>query len=452
MLYTEVVATIENKRRFGKMCGRDVMIALLPLFLHPESGMNIIHIAGTNGKGSTAAALAQILMDQGFKVGLFTSPHLVTFRERIRVNGEMISEEDVVRIGTEILERDFKSIETTIQGARVHGIEDTMFDDSLLMALLYFKEEKCDYVILETGLGGRMDSTAGLSVVPKLSIITRIGLDHTGVLGDTIGQIAGEKAGILKAGTHLVLAENEPEAVNVILEAAEKLDVPAVYVGDNARNNLTAQAEHILMNAQPSLVGPFQHENLKTAVVAALLLAEMDGWSERDNNAKLTADDNRNALPGGLNVLQQQICKSLSRVEWAGRMQILSQDPFLMVDGAHNPQGIHALHESLVSLYGDEHYIFVTGVLRDKDFEPMVQEMAPLADEVYTVTVDNPRALFAEELAQIYRKTAPDVKAMERTADALALALASAKKSGKKVVAFGSLYFVGEVMAAVGRE
>ena len=189
MTYDQVVNTIDNKRRFGKACGRDVTEEFMEVLGHPELGKHIIHIAGTNGKGSVAAFVSSILQaasfssEKHFKVGLFTSPHLIDYTERIQVDGKQISHEDVRRLGEQLLEINLK-------------LEATMFDYWLAMALLYFKEQQVDYIVLETGLGGTKDSTNGLSQPPEVCAITSIGLEHTQYLGNTLGAIAGEKAGI----------------------------------------------------------------------------------------------------------------------------------------------------------------------------------------------------------------------------------------------------------------
>ena len=187
MEYEEIVTAIMGRRRFGKACGRQVAEELLARLNCPERGMRVIHIAGTNGKGSTAAFVSSILQAAGFCVGQFTSPHLVDFTERIQVNGRQISREDAARLGQRLLDLPME-------------LECTMFDLCLGMALLYFRERRCDFVVLETGLGGRLDSTSGLSQVPLVSVVTNIGLDHVQILGDTLEEIAAEKAGIFKRG------------------------------------------------------------------------------------------------------------------------------------------------------------------------------------------------------------------------------------------------------------
>ena len=201
MTYEEVVDQINQIRRFGNLAGVEVAGRMLKALGSPQAGIPLIHIAGTNGKGSVSAFLCAILREAGLRVGMFTSPHLVDFRERIQINGEMISKEDTQRIGVQLLAMDF-------------GVQPTMFDVTLAMAILYFKEQRCDVMILETGLGGRLDATNAVGV-PDVTVITKIGYDHMAVLGNTLPEIAVEKTGIIKKGTSLVLESQEAEVMTV---------------------------------------------------------------------------------------------------------------------------------------------------------------------------------------------------------------------------------------------
>lgn len=201
MTYEEVVDQINQIRRFGNLAGVEVAGRMLEALGSPQAGIPLIHIAGTNGKGSVSAFLCAILREAGLRVGMFTSPHLVDFRERIQINGEMISKEDTQRIGVQLLAMDF-------------GVQPTMFDVTLAMAILYFKERGCDVMILETGLGGRLDATNAVGV-PDVTVITKIGYDHMAVLGNTLPEIAVEKAGVIKKGTSLVLESQEAEVMTV---------------------------------------------------------------------------------------------------------------------------------------------------------------------------------------------------------------------------------------------
>ena len=392
MNYQQTVNVIENKRRFGKACGREVTTEMLDLLNHPEKGMKILHIAGTNGKGSTAAFCSSILQSAGFKVGTFTSPHLIKFNERIMVNGQQISDEDVARIGTELL-------------ALTPSLEPTMFDYCLAMGLLYFKEQKVTHVVLETGLGGEKDSTSGLSVLPEVCAITGIGLEHTAILGDTIEAIAAEKAGIVRPGAgKCVIGESVPEsAKKVIREACANGKVPFE----------TAPA--VEPETPLGLFGKYQRLNAGVAVAACRAF--------------------------GVN--QEQIEKGLKNARWPGRMQIISKEPFIMVDGAHNPNGVEALYEGLVEAFGENsRFTFIAGVMADKDYHEMMRIVEPLAARFLTLTVDSERALQAAELADSISKDGIEAKACTSFEEALDLA----KEAGDKTVIFGSLYFIGDVL------
>ena len=290
----------------------------------PQNGMPFIHVAGTNGKGSVCAFLTSVFREAGLKVGTFISPHLIDFEERIMVDGRQISREDVTRIGNVLLEQEF-------------GVTPTMFDYCVLMAVLYFKEQNCDLVIMETGLGGRLDSTNALGN-PVVSVITRIGYDHMNILGNTIEEIAQEKAGIIKARVPVVIAPQESEALAVLQRAAAAKGVRARCVQEKDLQGAKA--------LQPGLLGAYQRENAATAMCAAQV-----AWT----GCRIEKEK-----------MKTVIARGIHRAVWPGRMEILSTEPFLMVDGAHNSNGIHALRTSLEELYPEEKFHFVMGVMADK--------------------------------------------------------------------------------------
>ena len=233
--YEAVIEEIQNKRRFGNLAGVDITRVMLDILGRPEEGMRYIHIAGTNGKGSVSAFLCSILREAGLKVGMFTSPHLVDFRERIQINGEMISKEDVLRLGKSLLEQDF-------------GVHPTMFDYCLCMAVAYFKEQKCDVAVIETGLGGRLDSTNALGT-PKVGIITKLGFDHTAILGNTIEEIAKEKAGIIKSGMKLVCESQEKAAEEILQNVAAQNGISEVtIINENDRESSSIERLNKILN------------------------------------------------------------------------------------------------------------------------------------------------------------------------------------------------------------
>ena len=394
MTYEEIVKKIESMRRFGKKTGFEISEELLSYLGNPEEAFEIIHIAGTNGKGSTAMYTASVLAGQK-KVGLFTSPHLISFRERIRIGKEgtfsRIPREDVVRIGERLLLL-----------CKEKNVEPTMFDIALCMALLYYKEQECDYVVLETGLGGTYDSTRAVSKVPIVSVITNIGFDHEAVLGNTLAEIAKNKAGIIREGTQTVIGAMDVEARDVIIQTCEEKNVPYLFAEE-------VSTEELRLLRLP----PYQIENAKNAVAAIRLLEE-----------------------------EFDIISGLKKARWPGRMDVISKNPFILLDGAHNPQGVYALKKSLDTLYPGEKFTFIFGVLADKDYASMIQTILPLATRFLTVTVDSERALNAEELAKTIESYG--VEACEY--DKISEAISGAKKFPEKIVIFGSLYFIGEVL------
>ena len=418
LTYEEIVSAIENKRRFGNLSGRQIGEIMLEKLGNPQEGMPFIHIAGTNGKGSVSAFLNSILQTAGKKTGMFTSPHLVDFRERIRVNGEMISREDTRRLGAMLLEQDF-------------GVHPTMFDYCLAMALLYFKEQGCDAVILETGLGGCLDSTNAVGI-PQVTVITKIGFDHMAILGDTLEAIAEEKAGIIKSGTVLVTESQAPEVQQIFDRASREAGVSRYEVVDPAEFSDCRYEDgqqyfsyRGYQNLRMQMLGVHQYENAAAALMAAAAFL----------------------FPGketGFPITVGVITAGIAAAEWPGRMEILRQEPFLMVDGAHNSNGTAALAESLRRLFPGEKFHFIMGVMADKDYDRMIEDLLPLALDFKTVTAQSSRALVAEDLAEIIRLKGVSAESCE---DIARLLVPEQGDRLHKTVAFGSLYFVGEIKA-----
>lgn len=390
--YEEVLEKIESGRRFGNLPGVEITRIMLEKLNHPQRELSFIHVAGTNGKGSVCAFLDSIMREAGLKTGCFISPHLVDFRERITVKGQMISKGDVVRLGNRLLSENF-------------GVNPTMFDYCLAMAVLYFREQQCDVAIIETGLGGRLDSTNALGM-PEVSVITRIGYDHMAILGNTLHEIAGEKAGILKPGVPAVFAPQEPEALEVLNQHADGICV-------TEKDMLKAEA------MKPALIGDYQRENAAAAMLAAEIYLN-----------KIHAS-----------AIGESVKKGIHHAKWQGRMDILSTDPFFMVDGAHNSNGIHALKRSLMKLYPGEKFHFIMGVMADKDYENMVEELLPLAIDFVTVTPDSTRALQGSALADFIERKGVPAQALQRVSD-----IWKGVKHGEKTIALGSMYFIGELI------
>lgn len=425
--YEEVIDIIQNSRRFGNLTGCEITGQMLGILRHPEKGLTYIHVAGTNGKGSVSAFLCSILKAAGLKTGMFTSPHLIDFRERIQINGEMIPKEEVQRLGNFLLVQDF-------------GVQPTMFDYCLAMALLYFKEQQCDVIVLETGLGGRYDSTNAVGT-PTVSVITKIGFDHMAILGNSLAEIAREKAGIIKKGTRLICESQDAEVEEIFRKAAEEEKVSSIEMIEPQKIRITGPqtfSAYGYENLTMQMLGLHQFENATAGLLAANAFletylykkAEAENWDKKELENSIRAQ------------IQSAVRTGIADTKWMGRMEVLQTEPFFMVDGAHNAHGVTALKKSLMALFPGEKFHFIMGVMADKDYEDMIAELLPLAIDFKTVTVQYSRSLEAERLAECIRKRGVDAVAKASLEEAMAEVT---KERKEKTVAFGSLYFVGEI-------
>ena len=404
MSYAEAIQFLYDLQLFGAHFGLERAQKLAALAGNPQAKLLFIHVAGTNGKGSTCAMLEGIYRATGLRVGLFTSPHLVSFRERMQINRELVSQNDVTRLVAEIqpLLKRFPA-----------DNHPTMFEVVTVMALKYFAGQKCDLVIWETGLGGRLDATN--IVTPLASVISNIALDHTEWLGDTLEKIAAEKAGIIKPGVPVITAETNPEALAVIGQLARK-------------NNslLTRVAEPSTFNLQPStsLIGEHQKNN------AALALA--------------TAEVLRDKIP----VSAKQISDGLANVRWPGRLQLIERDGRkILLDGAHNVAGAETLRAALGKDFAGVRPVFIFGALADKKWPDICRLLAPLAAKVFTVPVASKRTATAEDLANGFRNLDSKLSVLAKANLAEAINIS---KDEPFIVITGSLYLVGEALELLG--
>lgn len=383
----------------------------------------MLHVAGTNGKGSTCAFAASCLRQAGYRVGLYTSPHLLRVNERFQVDGEEISDELLGRRILEVLERHPPALE------RPSPL--TYFELGTVVALWHFAQEKVDVAVLETGLGGRLDATA--AVTPSVAAITSISLDHTEHLGHTLAAIAREKAGIMKPGVPAVSSRQDDEALRVLEATARELEVPLWLEGrDFALEPETGGSPGLsyrgprrtVRGLRLSLVGPHQLQN------AAVALAALDQLEAQ--GVRLT-DAHREV--------------GLATTRWPGRVQAIAGTPTVVLDGAHNPAGASALRAALDSVYADRRVHLVFGVLADKDWRPMLRALFPRCASAHLAPVDSPRNLppasYLEEALLLCRSTRAHLSAHA----ALAAALAEAGPEDL-VVCAGSLYLIGQLRAA----
>ena len=399
--YEQVIEQIENTHRFGNKPGVEITAGMMEALGYPQKNIPYVHVAGTNGKGSTCAFLGAILNEAGFKTGVFTSPHLIDFEERIEVGGRRITKEDVTRLGNQLLNMEFQDT-------------PTYFDYCLAMAVLYFSEQKCDIMVIETGLGGALDSTNALGI-PLVSVITKIGYDHVSILGDTLSQIASEKAGIIKRGSSVVLESQESEAESVLLERIKHEDIKEYGF-------VSADDREYARSLGLKIPGVHQYENAAAAIKAATYVLESFGLKE----AKI----------------KQTIENGIKKATWPGCMEIVSKKPFIMVDGAHNGHGVSALKESLKTLYPDEKFSFYLAVMADKDYPKMIEQMIPLAADFTTVALENERAQQVEILADCIREQGVEVQQVNSVGELVDMLKS---RNERKNIVFGSLYFVGEV-------
>ena len=391
--YREAVAWLFGTQLFGIKLGLESIGRLLSALDVPAKEQRVIHVAGTNGKGSVCAMIDAICRAQGYRTGLFTSPHLITYRERIRVGGEMISAAEVA----EGLER--------IRGiVRDWDPHPTFFEITTALALWHFKSAGCEIVVLETGMGGRLDATN--AVEPVASVITPIGYDHQKWLGNTLTEIAGEKAGIIKPNVPVVAAPQLAEAAAVIQARTAECDARLELVSG------TYTASHI------ALPGEHQQQNAALAI-AALRAAEIH-----------TDDD--------------AIRYGLATVSWPARFQRCSDQ--VVVDGAHNPAGARVLAKTWRSVFGDERATIILAVLRDKDAAAIVRELTPIANRFILPHIRAERAVPPEELLPIVRDAAPDLAVSTAISYSAAM---NDTTPAERILITGSLHFAGEVLATI---
>ena len=399
---------------------------LLDRLGNPHQNLKYVHIAGTNGKGSTAAYIAEILEISGLKTGLYTSPFIERFTERIRVNGVEISEEDLARL-TEKVKR-------TVEEMKADGTRlPSEYEIVSAIAFLYYKEMGCDIVVLEVGLGGRLDAT-NVIPCPELAVITTISFDHTEILGDSLGKIAFEKAGIIKNGGELILYPQSEEAERVICRVCEernailhKAAMPLKLISAN----LEGQCFSLMLDGkseiyETGLLGNYQTNNAAVAIQAAKIL-QKKGWKINDED------------------IRTGILKTL----WPGRFELLRENPYVIIDGSHNDEGASVLVKSLQQYFPDQKIIFIAGVLEDKDYAHMMKRVIPLAKKFYTITPPSPRALTAEKLSEfLLENGAASAVPVGNIKEAVSRAVAEAT-SDDIICAFGSLYYIGIVRSIV---
>ena len=414
MNYQEALAYIHAVSWKGSVPGLSRITELMRRLGDPQLGTKYIHIVGTNGKGSTAAMLSSILTRAGYRTGLYISPYVIDFRERMQIGGEMISREELAAI-TEYIRPFAETMED----------KPTEFEMITAIALFWFAKRGCDIVILEAGMGGEFDAT-NVIPAPEAAVFTNIGLDHTEYLGSTVEAIAATKAGILKPGCAAVLYPNAPSVEAVIRERCDALGVPLTVADPDALIPLShsLEGQRLSWRAQIidlPLLGDHQRKNA-SVVLAVVEVLRTRGWE----------------------IPEAALLDGIRTVRWPGRFEVLRRDPLFILDGGHNPQCMEALLQTAEDYLAGKSLTVITGVLADKDYAAMYDRTAVLADRFFTLTPPNPRALSAEDLAAWLSRYGKPVTACKSVEEAVRAALSATPADGA-VLAYGSLYLAAEI-------
>jgi dihydrofolate synthase/folylpolyglutamate synthase len=417
MNQNETLAYLYSLERFGMVFGLENISRLLQVLGDPHLGLKVIHVGGTNGKGSVSAMMASVLQQEGYRVGLYTSPHLVSFTERIQINGAQIAWQDVVDL-TDLLR-------TRVDANNIPQ-HFTFFDFTTALAMYYFFLQKVDVVVLEVGLGGRLDSTN--VVHPLITVITTVDKDHFQILGERLEDIAREKAGIVKEGVPLITGVTQSEVIEIIEETCRGKRAPLRLMGRDFWGERIAPCTLNFYGSawgwkdiKLGMAGSYQVVNATVALGALEALQEM-----------------------GYRVGKGAIYKGMVQVRWPGRLELIHESPFILLDGAHNPAAARALKTALQEEFDYRCLYMVIGIMADKEVSAVMAELAPLANEIIATSPANPRALSASQLAEIAQDYCREVTVIEAVVEGVAYAR---EKAGKNdlIVVTGSLFTVGAV-------
>ena len=418
----EALNYIHGVSWLGTIPGLERELELLNRIGNPHRGMKYIHVAGTNGKGSTAAMLQNILTHAGYRTGLYTSPYIMRFNERIQIDGEQISDEDVCALTDYIRPH-----------AEAMADHPSEFEIVTAIGFEYFRRKRCDIVVLEVGMGGEWDAT---NVIEdnEAAVIVNIGLDHTEVLGDTIEKIAKTKSGVVKRGCPCVMYRQEPSVEQVFAEVCRDMDAPFILADFDTLRPLCSGLDgqrfdwEDLRDLHLPLLGAHQLNNACN-VLSAVKVLQSRGWS----------------------IPESAIREGLATVSWPGRFQLMAKKPLFIIDGGHNPQCLEALDAAIRAYLPGQKLVFLNGCMADKDYGDMFNRLKPFAREFVTVTPANPRALSAEALSDyILQNLNAEATPCATVAGGVQTAIAKAGPEGV-VCACGSLYMLGEIVDEVER-
>lgn len=423
MNYQEALDYIHGTYKFGSKLGLENVSHLLKLMGNPHQQLKYIHVAGTNGKGSTSSYLNSILLAAGYKVGLYTSPFLEVFTERIRVNNENIPESNMAEVTAFVKEKVDEMLAAEMQ-------HPTEFEITTAIAFEHYRREKVDVVVLEVGMGGRLDSTNVIDT-PLASVITPIDMDHVEYLGDTLAKVAAEKGGIIKKNGLCIMHPQEPEAEAVLMKLCSDLNCTPFIAPISEIRILKSDMEGTTFGVggeiyDITLLGEHQTRNATVALTTALTLRE----------------------EGLLQISDEAIHKGLKSAKWAGRMEMLSLNPMVMIDGAHNLHGAKGLSNSLKKLFEGKRIVGVMGILADKDVDGVIEEMMPFIDTIVCTAPDNPRKLSAKKLAEKMARYTDKIVVAESIDVSVKEAFTLAGPDDL-ILYFGSLYMIGEARTAL---
>ncbi|MCX7747629.1 MAG: bifunctional folylpolyglutamate synthase/dihydrofolate synthase [Clostridia bacterium] len=419
MNYDEALNYIHSRLKFGIKLGLENMKNLLQLMDNPHRKLKYVHVAGTNGKGSTVSLISSILMEAGYKVGIYTSPYIERFTERMKINQSEISEDELSRI-TSLVKEKAEMMEERGLG------NPTEFEIVTAVAFEYFSRNDCDVVVLEVGLGGRLDST-NIIDTPEVAVITTISYDHMDKLGNTLREIAFEKAGIIKEGGRVVLYPQPKEVEEVFFKVCKErncclheVSFDTLYLSEyNEDGQCFDYGDY--KGIKINLLGRHQAQN------AALVLCVSQVLKER-----------------GFQITELSIREGLRKAVWPGRFEVLNKKPLVLIDGAHNEEGARVLAGNLNEYFPDKQRNFIIGVLKDKNFRTMMDQVLPGASTVIAVTPKSDRAMPGEDLADVIKYYCKNVVVSDTIDNAIEKGLKLTKEDGL-LCAFGSLYYIGEV-------
>ena len=454
MNYSEAREYLKNVNKLGSILGLNTIKELLKRLGNPQNELKVVHIAGTNGKGSIMTFVQNILMESGYKVGRYCSPAVFNEREIIRINDEYISEEQSADLLTRIKEK----CDSMYSEGLPHP---TSFEIETAEALMFFKEQNCDIALIECGMGGETDAT---NVFEKVlcSVIATISLDHTQFLGSTIEEITKVKSGIIKENCPVVMSKQTGEAESVIKKVCKQnnseLIIPTEQDFENVeidglRTKVTYKASNnkeYILNLQA--LGTYQIKNAKTAVEVALVLdkaltEKTNICDESDNN---NSTGMKNNINNSGNTIEKNIKKGIEKTVWPGRMEVISKEPLIIIDGAHNPGAVLELRKTLDLYFTNKRITFIMGVLSDKDFSKEAEIIADRAERIITITPNNSRGLDGHKLAETLVKYNHNVQVADSLKQAAEESIYTIKENrADMILAFGSLSYLGELKQVV---